>query len=311
MISAETSRSAGALAFGVLRTWCIALALLWACVAVQAEEAAVGDAATATRTQGPPPPQVDASYMLYPGDRIQISVFDHADLTVTIHVPSNGVISFPLIGDVTDLVGRTVEDLRRELKGRLEDGYITEAIITVSFEEFAPRNAYVMGHVKNPSSVALSPFAPLTAMQAISKSGGFAEGANRAGAHVLRDDLGTGKKLSLPLPAADRADDMSGDVVLRAGDIVIIPRQDRIFILGQVKKPGAVDLPGQESLTVSKAISLAGGFERFGRQDEVQIIRAGDAIRLVNVKRILSGDRKAEDPVLRPGDTVFVPETRF
>jgi polysaccharide export outer membrane protein len=262
---------------------------------------------------GPPeaPTAADPSYALYPGDRMQISVFDYPDLTIQIHVPTDGVISFPLIGDVTGLVGRTVEDLRGELKRRLEDGYITQAIVTVSFLDFGPRSAYIMGNVANPSIVPLSPFAPLTAIQAISKAGGFSEGADRAAARVLRDDPTTGKKVAIPVQAAEGDTKAAADVVLKPGDLIVVPRKDRIFILGQVRRPGAVDLPGQEELTVSKAISLAGGFDRFGRQDEVQVIRAGTPVRLVDVHKILAGDRRVEDVVLKPGDTVFVPETRF
>jgi polysaccharide export outer membrane protein len=271
--------------------------------------AAEADKPAETPAPGPAATAPDPSYTLYPGDRMQINVFDHPDLTVIIHVPTNGIISFPLIGDVTGLVGRTVENLRGELKRRLEDGYITEANITVSFLEFGPRNAYLMGNVANPSAVPLNPFTPTTALQAISKAGGFTEGADRSSVRVVRDDPATGKKTALPVPAGDT--DASADVVLKPGDLIVVPRKDRIFILGQVKRPGAVDLPGQEALTVSKAISLAGGFDRFGRQDEVQILRAGAQVRLVDVKRILAGDHRIEDPPLKPGDTVFVPETRF
>jgi len=259
----------------------------------------------------PIPTSVDKSYKIYPGDLMKIEVFDHPDLAIQVHIPANGRITFPLIGDVENLIGRSVEDLNAELKRRLEDGYITTAIITISFLDFGPRDAYVMGSVRNPTGITLSPFAPTSAMQAISKAGGFADGANRTAAHVVRDDpVHPGRKIAIPLPAEDDPNSMGKDVILQPDDIIIIPRLDRIFILGQVKKPGALDLPGTEDLTVSKAISLAGGFERFGRQSEVQIIRGGKTIIVVDVKAVLSG-AKTDDPRLKPGDTVFVPETRF
>jgi polysaccharide biosynthesis/export protein len=289
-------------AFGVVSI-AAAIVLLWALI----HSAAAEDA-----TLPPPAADVHQSYTLYPGDRMQVSVFDHPDLTTILHVPVNGSVSFPLIGELTDVVGMTVEAFRHELKRRLEDGYITEAMVTISFIEFGPRTAYVMGNVKEPSAVPLSPFAPITAMQAISRVGGFSDEADRNSSHVIRDDPRIiGQKLAMPLPKSDAALEMAKDVILQPGDIVIVPRQDRIFILGQVKRPGAVNLPSQEALTVSKAISLAGGFDRFGRQTDVQIIRAGAPVKLVDVRKILSGDSRAEDPVLKPGDTVFVPETRF
>jgi polysaccharide export outer membrane protein len=259
----------------------------------------------------PPGGSVDKSYKIYPGDLMKVEVFDHPDLTIQVHIPANGRITFPLIGDVNNIIARSVEDLNTELKKRLEDGYITTAIITISFLDFGPRTVYVMGCVKNPTAISLSPFSATTAMQAISKAGGFSDGANRLQAHVVRNDLSNpGRKIAVPIPANDDPTSMGKDFVLDPDDIVIIPRLDRIFILGQVKKPGAIDLPSSEDITVSKAIGIAGGFERFGRQSEVQVIRDGKAIFVVDVKAVLNG-AKVEDPKLKPGDTVFVPETRF
>ena len=276
-----------------------------------AEDSTLPSTNPQTSTEGNKPEQVDKSYKIYPGDLMKVEVFDHPDLTVQVHIPANGRITFPLIGDVEGMIGRSVEELNSELKRRLEDGYITSAIITISFLDFGPRTAYVMGSVRNPTSISLSPFAPTSAMQAISKAGGFSDGANRISAHIVRNDpQNPTRKIGVPIPAEDDPNSMGKDVMLLPDDIVIIPRLDRIFILGQVKKPGALDLPGTESLTVSKAISLAGGFERFGRQSEVQVIRGGKSIIIVDVKSVLSGS-KTEDPILKPGDTVFVPETRF
>jgi protein involved in polysaccharide export with SLBB domain len=78
-----------------------------------------------------------------------------------------------------------------------------------------------------------------------------------------------------------------------------------------VGKPGAVNLPSQEVLTVSKAVSLAGGFSQYAKQGEVQLMHSGKRVQVVDVRAILTGDAKVQDPVLEPGDTVFVPESRF
>jgi protein involved in polysaccharide export with SLBB domain len=63
---------------------------------------------------------------------------------------------------------------------------------------------------------------------------------------------------------------------------------------------------------VSKAVSLAGGFSQYAKQAEVQLMRAGKRLQVVvDVRAILNGDTKLQDPVLEPGDTVYVPESRF
>jgi len=255
-------------------------------------------------------PAPDAGYRLYPGDLLAIQVFDHPDLTCQIRVPANGDCAFPLLGDIGVLAGRQLNDLQADLRRRLEADYLQQAVITTTITEFGPRFAYVLGSVKLPDAVPLHPLRTLTAMQAIARAGGFQDDANRAGAQVVRDDPDhAGHKLALPVPATDELISLSADVPLQPGDVVIVPRLDRVYVIGKVTKPGAINLPSQEVLTVSKAISLAGGFDRFAVQDGVQLVRTG-VVTPIDVKGILSG-KKLEDPVLRQGDTVYVPEARF
>jgi protein involved in polysaccharide export with SLBB domain len=101
------------------------------------------------------------------------------------------------------------------------------------------------------------------------------------------------------------------DVVLQPNDTVIVPRLDRVYIIGQVNHPGAVSLPSQDKLTVSKAVSLAGGFDHYAREGSVQLLRTGVPVQTIDVAAILNGDNSKEDPRLAPGDTVFVPQRRY
>ncbi|MBA3687191.1 MAG: SLBB domain-containing protein, partial [Planctomycetes bacterium] len=128
--------------------------------------------------------------------------------------------------------------------------------------------------------------------------------------HVLRAGR-DGARTVVKVPLADEAAALTADIALKPGDIVVVPRLDKIYVLGQVERPGALDLPAQKSLTVSKAISMAGGFGRFAKQGKVALIRDGNKVAEIDVKKLLSGDKPDGDPVLQPGDTVFVPESRF
>ncbi len=263
-------------------------------------------AATAVEPTVVPATQLPG-YKLYPGDLLHIQVFDNPDLETDIRVPDTGTITYPLIGQVKELVGRSAEEFSGELARRLMDGYLRQAVVTITVREFGKRVATVMGSIIHPGPVNLDPLSPTTAMQAIGEAGSFTEDANRAGSLVIRDN----GRLSFPVPPGDKPEDLKNDIVLQPGDIIIVPRLDRVFILGQVTKPGAVNLPSQEPLTVSKAVSLAGGFDRYAKKAEVQLIRAGQRFKEVNVEKILTGDTSVEDPKLQPGDTVYVKESRF
>jgi polysaccharide export outer membrane protein len=248
-------------------------------------------------------------YRLYPGDLLRIDIFDHPDLSCQIRIPTSGSSSFPLLGDVGPLAGRGISDFCDDLRRRLEADYLRQAVITSTIVEFGPRFAYVLGSVRLPSAVPLPPLRVTTSMQAIAEAGGFAEDANRASARVIRDNPNGMGKISMSVPPTDQAGALADDINLLPGDVVIVPQLDRIYVVGKVTRPGAISLPSQEVLTVSKAISLAGGFDRFAVQDGVQLVRPGE-VKTIDVKGILTGN-KIEDPVLLQGDTVYVPEARF
>ncbi len=249
------------------------------------------------------------SYKLFAGDLLHIEVFGHPDLTVDARVPAVGEISFPLIGMLPQVAGRTAEALAEEVTRRLADGFIRNPSVTVQVRDYGPRMAWVVGAVKTPGAVKLDPLRPSGAMQAIGAAGGFDEDADRGAAMVVRDDpANPGRKIALALPASEIPQQ---DVELTHGDVVVAPRADRIFVLGQVQYPRAVPLPTREALTLSKAISLAGGFGRYARENRVQLIRKGQDPLSIDVRAVLDGTKGAEDPSLRAGDTVFVPESRF
>ena len=82
----------------------------------------------------------------------------------------------------------------------------------------------------------------------------------------------------------------------------------KVFVLGQVAKPGAFIY--DESMSVVQAIALSGGFTAFARQNYVIVTRkeAGVEKRIpVPVEQIMT-DPLATNFLLKPGDIVFVPE---
>jgi polysaccharide export outer membrane protein len=254
----------------------------------------------------------ESSYRFVAGDLIRIEVYDHEDLSRDIRIPQDGSIAFPLLGDLPRIAGMSELNLRTILKERLEADFLQQAVISTSILEYGPRLAYIMGSVQNAGSVELSPFSPMTAMQAIGAAGGFNDEASRSAAQVIRDDpRKPGAKIALSVPTDTGAQQLANDITLQHNDIIVVPRLDRVYIIGRVAKPGALNLPSDQTLTVSKAVSMAGGFEKYARKGQVQLIRGGATIETIDVDALLNGDDEQEDPKLQPGDTVFVPERGF
>jgi protein involved in polysaccharide export with SLBB domain len=88
----------------------------------------------------------------------------------------------------------------------------------------------------------------------------------------------------------------------------------RIYLMGQIRGQGAMELPGDEQLTVSKAILRAGGLGDFANRSKIRLIRkkSPDSSEtetiIVNLNEILDKGRYDKDPVLMPGDVINVPE---
>ncbi|MBI4309437.1 MAG: polysaccharide export protein [Candidatus Omnitrophica bacterium] len=87
-------------------------------------------------------------------------------------------------------------------------------------------------------------------------------------------------------------------------------RSRRFFVYGEVNKPGPY--PMEDNTTVLRAISMAGGFTRFGSASRVKILRpresrAGYGMTQVNIKSVMDGDSQS-DVILKSGDIVVVSE---
>jgi polysaccharide biosynthesis/export protein len=257
----------------------------------------------------PEPATAPRSLVLAPGDEIQVSVFGHPDLTSTVRVAGNGSIELPLIGTVAGVLGADIDALAQRIQAAYLDGYLTQAQVLITPQSFGPRTAFLLGALRTPGPITLSPYVGITALQALSQAGGYTADADPGKAMILRDDAAGGPRQSILVPSAGTQAGAADDPVLRPGDLLVVPQMARAFITGAVRNSGAVNLPSSGQLHVSQAISLAGGFERFARQAQVQLLRAG-ASTVVDVQALLAG-QKVDDPVLQPGDTIFVPESRF
>lgn len=242
---------------------------------------------------------------LRPGDLVEVAVYGHPDLTVSMRVPGHGVIVLPLIGEVRLGTKSTPEALAHEVTTRLEADFLQKASVTVSVREYGRFQVYVFGSVARPGQVDLPRQDRLTALRAISSCGGFLEEANIRGVTVVREV--EGKPQALPLGPNGGA----ADLAVEPGDLILVPRLDRAYVLGQVTKPGPITLPGGEGLLLSKALSIAGGMDRYAKEDSVLLLRPGQPSRTIDAEAVLRGEKGSTDPTLAPGDTVYVPTRRF
>lgn len=117
---------------------------------------------------------VDPNYHLDAGDKLRVTVFNEDTLSGEFAVGSEGVISFPLIGDVP-AKGKTPQQVAADIQTRLADGYLREPKVSAEISVYRP--FFILGEVKAPGQY---PYANgMTAVNAIATAQGFSPRANR------------------------------------------------------------------------------------------------------------------------------------
>ena len=90
--------------------------------------------------------------------------------------------------------------------------------------------------------------------------------------------------------------------------IVTTINSQRVYILGEVSRPGA--FPLLPNMTVLQALSSAGGFTQFAKEKGIYVLRNEDGKQvkhLFNYKEVIAGKKTEQDIVLKAGDTIVVP----
>ena len=104
--------------------------------------------------------------------------------------------------------------------------------------------------------------------------------------------------------------DGSNPLIL-AHDVIRVAKAGVIYVLGAVKKPGGFRIKDQETVTVLRAVSLAGGLRRHAAPRKSRIIRQSRGLKHeipVSIRDILR-DRAPDSP-LEPNDILFIPDSR-
>jgi protein involved in polysaccharide export with SLBB domain len=158
----------------------------------------------------------------------------------------------------------------------------------------------------------------LDVIKAVTQMGGLNDTADWGGARILRPKPnGEYGVITMDLRRLFSAADMSMNLPLQKGDIFFVPSinnlvRAQVYLLGEVKKPGAVALNPGPNATVARLLLDQGGMTEFGNAGKVQILRvAPDGSKktmVVDVARILKEGTFEEDVPLQDADVVIVPE---
>jgi len=165
------------------------------------------------------PAAASGTYVLGPGDEIDVHVWRSPDLSRSVPVRPDGQISLPLAGELM-ASGKTVAQLNSEITDILGE-FVQYPTVTVSVTQVRSMVVYVTGRVARAGTLTLD--RPINVVQAITMAGGVQEFANRNGVVVIRTI--DGQRVRIPFRYGDAVEG-KGDIaefVLQAGDVVYVP----------------------------------------------------------------------------------------
>lgn len=164
----------------------------------------------------------DRLYKVGPLDVLNIVVWRNQDLSSTVTVRPDGRISLPLVEDVV-AAGRNPADLSREIEKSLAK-FIREPVVTVivsSFQGLPSEQIRIVGEASKPQSVAFRQ--NTTLLDVMIQAGGLTDFADGNGAVLVRGSE-LGKQYSLRLKDLIKRGDISANIDMKPGDIIIVPQ---------------------------------------------------------------------------------------
>jgi len=259
------------------------------------------------------------NYVLGPGDEISIRVLDSTDIPdKPVRVDSDGQIALPLVGRI-QAVGKSVTLLETEITDRLRK-YIKSPQVSVNVTDFGSQPVSVLGAVMAPGVYQLNGTKPLAQVIALAKgftpdAGGRIRIASYQRSSTPADsgivELGNLSVTEVSVDELLSSSSAVGAIPIRAHDVITVPKARLVYVIGEVRKPGAHMLSNRESISVLEAIFMAEGILPSASPQHAKLLRldAKTAKRSetdLDLKRILAG--KADNVLLQPNDILLIPK---
>jgi polysaccharide biosynthesis/export protein len=246
-----------------------------------------------------------------PDDLIAVSVYDAPELTRTVRVSPEGLIRMPMLKLPVRAAGLLPSELETAIAMALKDAeLIADPFVTVTVSEYHSRPVSVMGAVRLP--VTFQAAGEVTLLDALARAGGLTP---EAGNEILLSHPGAGGQAGLiqriPVKTLIDAADPTVNVKLTGGEEIRVPDAGRIFIIGQVRKPGSFSAHDDGDTTVLKALAYAEGLLPYSsKQAYIYRREASGSKQEIAIPLKLIMDRKAPDVALAANDILYIPEAK-
>jgi polysaccharide export outer membrane protein len=239
-------------------------------------------------------------------DLIGVSIYDAPEMTRTVRIEADGTIHLPLLRRGVEAAGVFPRQLEVRIADALQQEQIlVDPIVKVTVVEYHSRPVSVMGAVRKP--VTFQAVGTVTLLDALARAEGL---TNEAGAEILLTrTMDLIERISVKRLIKDA--DPAVNFALHGGEEIRVPEAGKIFVVGNVRKPGSFPVRDAGDNSVLKLIALSEGLLPYAaklayvyRRDE-----SGTKQEIpIELDKILQ--RKAADVPLEVDDLLYIPDNK-
>ncbi len=265
----------------------------------------VGFAAKA-QTNAPPPeavvnaPGSMSEYRLGAGDAIAVQVYQNPDLSLELRVSENGLIAYPLIGNV-QLGGLSLTEAEKTIADALRaGGFVRSPQVNITLKQVRGNQVAVLGQVNRPGRFPLE-----TVNTRVSDMLATAGGVTPTGDDVLiltGQRQGQAFRRVIDIPGLFLNQKPEDDVVVVGGDTLFVNKAPMFYIYGEAQRPGPYRV--ERGMTVMQALAQGGGPTARGSQNRLKLHRRDATGKVIETVPQLTD-------VVRPEDVIYVRESIF
>jgi polysaccharide export outer membrane protein len=247
-------------------------------------------------------------------DLIAVTVYDSPELSRTVRIGADGLIRLPMLKQQIKAEGLYPADLETAIaKALREEQILVDPFVTVTIAEYHSRPISVSGAVRMP--LVFQAEGPISLLEALARAQG------------LREDAGTEVLVSRSQPGPDGAPvtltrrvnvrtlineaDPAVNIKLTGGEEIRVPEVSKIYVVGNIKKPGAYRVQDGSETTVLQMLALSEGLQPFASNNAFIYRREANGGKneiAVQLDKILQ--RKSPDVPLVANDIFYIPDNR-
>lgn len=245
-----------------------------------------------------------------PGDLLYLSVTNWSEVTRSYRISKDGSITLPILTHGIQVSGLSAPEIEKTVAGVLAaEKILVDPIVSANVVEYRSKAVNVAGAVHHP--VTFQALGQVRLLDAIARAEGI---STEAGTELLLYRAvgvdGSSEVQHIALKRLMDGSDPALNLVLRGGEQIRIPQAGKLYVLGNVKAPGAYPITEADGISVLKALALSQGMLPYSQNTAVIFRpRPGSDKRdelPVSIKEIVR--HHAPDVLLSANDILYIPD---